>query len=116
LAHERVKDTSDFDILEWWKIHSNQQMYPILASLARDILVVPVSTVASDSTFSTGGRGIDCFRSSLNDRTVQALVCIQDWVRPSGQRIDVDEHLEELEKLEEGNSNNEFFTNMLIYF
>jgi hypothetical protein len=104
LAHERVKDTSDFDILEWWKIHSNQQMYPILASLARDILAVPVSTVASESTFSIGGRVLDCFRSSLKERTVQTLIFIQDWVRPSGQKIDVEEHMEEVEKVEKGNS------------
>ncbi|KAH9733996.1 BED-type domain-containing protein [Citrus sinensis] len=34
----------------------NQGKYPILAQMANDILVVPVTTVASESMFSTGGK------------------------------------------------------------
>ncbi|KAL0361136.1 UNVERIFIED_CONTAM: Zinc finger BED domain-containing protein RICESLEEPER 1 [Sesamum radiatum] len=40
-----------FDILNWWKV--NTLRFPILSKMARDVLAVPVSTVASESAFST---------------------------------------------------------------
>ncbi|GJW51054.1 zinc finger BED domain-containing protein RICESLEEPER 2-like protein [Tanacetum coccineum] len=39
------------DILAWWKI--NGLKYPTLQTIARDILAIPISTVASESCFST---------------------------------------------------------------
>ncbi|CAH9113124.1 unnamed protein product [Cuscuta europaea] len=42
---------------------------------------VKVSTVASESAFSTGGRVIDAFRSSLTPKSVEALICMQNWLR-----------------------------------
>ena len=53
--------SSDFDILSWWK--ANSRKYPILQTIARDILDIPISTVASKSTFSTNGRFISPHRS-----------------------------------------------------
>ena len=53
----------------------------MLTKLARDVLAVLVSTVASESTFSTGGRILDPFRSSLSSLMVQNLVCAQDWLQ-----------------------------------
>ena len=44
---------------------------------------MPISTVASESAFSTGGRVIDKYRSSLNPETAEALICAQDWIRSS---------------------------------
>ncbi|XP_022868078.1 zinc finger BED domain-containing protein RICESLEEPER 1-like, partial [Olea europaea var. sylvestris] len=40
----------DFDILTWWKVNSIK--YPTLSRIAKDILVIPVSTVVSESAFS----------------------------------------------------------------
>ncbi|KAG6515157.1 hypothetical protein ZIOFF_025542 [Zingiber officinale] len=54
--------------------------YPELAKLARDVLVVPVSTVASESAFSLGGRIIDQYRSSMSPQVVEALICSRDWL------------------------------------
>ena len=65
-----------FQILRWWKANSNR--YQVLSKLARDVLVVPISTIASESVFSIGGRILDPFRNSLSPLMVQNLVCAQD--------------------------------------
>ncbi|GFS46053.1 hypothetical protein Acr_00g0099890 [Actinidia rufa] len=62
-----------FDILGWWK--SNSSKYPLLSQIARDVLVVPVSTVASESAFSTGGQILDPFHSSLSPMMIETLAC-----------------------------------------
>jgi hypothetical protein len=69
----------DFNILLQWKV--NIPKYPILVEVARDVLTIPISTVASESTFSNEGRILDSFRSSLSSFTVEALICTQDWVK-----------------------------------
>ncbi|KAG6471996.1 hypothetical protein ZIOFF_069451 [Zingiber officinale] len=53
--------TSEFDILCWWK--TNGIKYPILHDIAKDVLVILVTTVASKSTFSTSGRVLNAHRS-----------------------------------------------------
>ena len=67
-----------FEILGWWKVNSNR--YQVLSKLARDVLALPVSTVAFESAVSTRGRILDPFRSSLSPLMVQNLVCAQDWL------------------------------------
>ena len=52
-----------------------------MSKLACDILAIPITTVASEATFSAGGRVIDSYRSSLAPDTVQALLCGGDWIR-----------------------------------
>ena len=71
--------TEDFNILLWWKV--NPPKYPILAEVARDILVVLISTVASKSSFNNERRILDFFRSSLSSFTVEAFICTQDWLK-----------------------------------
>ncbi|KAK9221894.1 hypothetical protein WN944_010325 [Citrus x changshan-huyou] len=70
-----------FDILLWWRVNSAN--YPILSSIARDVLAIPVFTVASESAFSTGGRILNQYRSSLTPDMVEALVLLQNWLRTS---------------------------------
>ncbi|KAK2408982.1 zinc finger BED domain-containing protein RICESLEEPER [Trifolium repens] len=74
-------DDAKFDILTWWK--QNCTRYPVLAAMAKEILATPVSTVASESAFSTGGRVLDTYRSSLSPGMVEALICAQSWLKPS---------------------------------
>ena len=69
----------NFDILAWWKVNSDK--FKVLSQIARDVLAVPVSTVASESAFSTGGRILDPYRSSLRAKIVEAHVCAQNWLR-----------------------------------
>ncbi|XP_019185248.1 PREDICTED: zinc finger BED domain-containing protein RICESLEEPER 2-like [Ipomoea nil] len=100
LSESLVEDDESvpFDVLKWWKSHSER--FPILSKMARDVLAVPISTVASESCFSTSGRVLDPFRSSLTPKIVEALICTQDWLRAPNQPIQVEENLEEVERLE----------------
>ncbi|KAE8676105.1 hypothetical protein F3Y22_tig00111633pilonHSYRG00080 [Hibiscus syriacus] len=92
------KRNPNFDILNWWKVNSTK--YHILGQLARDVLAIPMFTVASESAFSTRGRVLNCYRSSLTPKTVEALICTQNWCRSSPISTDVEELMEDLEKLE----------------
>ena len=65
-----------FDILKWWS--ANSAKYRVLSLIARDILAFPVTTVSSESAFSSGGRILDPFRSSLAPKTVERLVCLKN--------------------------------------
>jgi hypothetical protein len=69
----------DFNILEWWALHSSK--YPVLSRIARDILAVPASVVPSESAFSTGQRVVSDYRSRLKSTTVETLICLQDWLK-----------------------------------
>jgi hAT family C-terminal dimerisation region len=71
----------DLDILAWWKLKAPK--YLILARLTRDILAILISTVASESCFSTSSRKLNTVRNSLNNESIEALVCAQDWLRAS---------------------------------
>jgi len=101
LAEECEDDIKNFDILAWWKGQSSR--FPILSRLARDVLAIPISTVASESAFSTCGRIMDDFRTSLTPFMVEALVCTQDWLKRATP-TNIAENTEELTYLEEGNS------------
>ncbi|GJV85813.1 zinc finger BED domain-containing protein RICESLEEPER 2-like protein [Tanacetum coccineum] len=70
--------SQDFDILLWWKLRAAK--YPVLQAIARDILAIPVSTVASESAFSASGRLISPHRSRLHPNTIEALMCAQSWL------------------------------------
>ncbi|KAH9658017.1 BED-type domain-containing protein [Citrus sinensis] len=76
-----VKDPSNLklNVLLWWRVNGSR--YPILEKIARDVLAVPVSTVASESAFSTGRRIIDEYRSSLTSAMVEALICTENWLQ-----------------------------------
>ncbi|XP_050222128.1 zinc finger BED domain-containing protein RICESLEEPER 2-like [Mercurialis annua] len=100
LSEAVVANDASFDILRWWKL--NSERFSVLSRMARDILAVPVSTVASESAFSTGGRVLDDFRSCLTPKIVEALVCTQDWLRDPSKPVSIEESLEEMEQHEEG--------------
>lgn len=72
------RNIEQFDVLKWWS--SNSAKYPTLNCIVRDIFAIPVSTVASESAFSTGGRFVSAHRSRLHHKTIEALMCAQDWL------------------------------------
>ena len=54
--------------------------YPTLQHIARDILAIPVITVASKLAFSTSRRFLCPHRSRLHHDTLEALMCGQKWL------------------------------------
>ena len=99
LAAKCEPDTKEFDILTWWRDEGDK--YPTLSKVAKDVLAVPVSTIASESSFSTGGRVINPQRSSLSPKMVEALICGQSWLRSSHKPIDIRQTIEDLHKYEQ---------------
>ncbi|KAL1148125.1 hypothetical protein V6Z11_A10G103600 [Gossypium hirsutum] len=94
LAEANEDFVEDFDILLWWKVNSPR--FPILSKMARDVLVIPISTVASESAFNTRG----------------PLVCTQDWIRKSSSQEDIkkiEEQIQELDMIENGIMQMEIF-------
>ena len=69
--------TQDLDIIQWWQVAGLK--YPTLRKIARDVLAIPVTTVASESAFSTSGRIISPHRSRLAPSMIEALMCMQAW-------------------------------------
>ena len=51
----------------------------MLSIIARDLLTPPVSTIASEFTFSTSGIVLNDRRSTLAGKTLNSLTCLQDW-------------------------------------
>ena len=72
-------DDNYFDILGWWKPEGTR--YPTLRQIARDILAIPITTVASESAFSTSGRILSEHHSHLTPKMLEALMCGQSWLR-----------------------------------
>uniref|UniRef100_A0ACD5VJK4 Uncharacterized protein n=1 Tax=Avena sativa TaxID=4498 RepID=A0ACD5VJK4_AVESA len=68
-----------FNVLDWWKVAGTR--YPTLRKVARDVFAIPVTTVASESAFSTSGRIINKHRSRLTSHMLEVLMCSQDWLR-----------------------------------
>ncbi|TYK01651.1 zinc finger BED domain-containing protein RICESLEEPER 2-like isoform X3 [Cucumis melo var. makuwa] len=71
--------------------------YLIISQVARDIYSIPISTVPSEFAFSTGGRVLDSFRSSLTPQTAEELICAQNWI----QSKPLDDMTEEIDGTEE---------------
>ncbi|KAG6516407.1 hypothetical protein ZIOFF_026866 [Zingiber officinale] len=76
----------DLNVLEHWKNQNHR--YPTLALMACDVLVIPITTVASELAFSIGSRVLTKYRSCTLHEKVQALICTCNWLH--GYAIDKD--------------------------
>ncbi|KAF7822075.1 zinc finger BED domain-containing protein RICESLEEPER 2-like [Senna tora] len=102
---------NNFDILAWGKVNANK--YKILSLFAHDVLIVPVSIVASESAFSTGGRAE--LVSWLNvmarkKKTVRAISTEIDHLEktgkfpPEGDIVDYEVHSADKDRAEIDNN------------
>ena len=97
----------EYDVLSWWR--KNSVKFPILSEIARDVLAIQVSSVASESAFSTSGRLLEPHRSCLTHYMVEVLMCTEQWMKQDikmESRVltnpQILDDLEEMDKLERG--------------
>jgi len=79
LDDDLVPRNDDFNIMNWWT--SNSAKYPTLSVMAGDILAMPGSAVHCEAALSSERPAISKQWSKLNIKTIEALVCIRDWIK-----------------------------------
>ena len=70
-------EVKNIDIMKWWKSH--EFTFPMLSKMARDLLIPPMSTVASESSFSIDANIIGDKRTTLTTEMLETLICLKDW-------------------------------------
>ena len=88
-------DSSTIDILKWWSI--NALCFPKLSILAKQILMTPMTSIASESAFSMGSRVLSNSQNGLKPSTLEALICRKDWSYTDEELEKFDSKVEELE-------------------
>ena len=51
----------------------------MLSIIARDVLILSVSIVASKAAFSADGRVVSKKQCDLSPEAIKAIVCLKDW-------------------------------------
>jgi len=65
------------DVLECWK--NNNGHFPNLALMVRDLLSIPITTVASESTFNISSKILNKYINVLLSTSVEAIICTSGW-------------------------------------
>ena len=83
LKHHFEIDQGSYNILEWWKEKSIK--FPILSRIAKDILAILASTIASDSAFNAGKIVLDEKRSLLAPHTIKYVFARKIGIKRSSK-------------------------------
>jgi hAT family C-terminal dimerisation region len=67
----------NIDILSYWK--RNENAYPILVMMTRDIFAMLVSTVSSEFCFNSANMKLTDKHIRFGAKTFKRLVCLKDW-------------------------------------
>ena len=69
---------ADTPILDWWR--ANENTYPVLSSMAFDILAVPAISAECERMFSAANRSISSARARTHSDFAEASQCLRAWV------------------------------------
>ena len=72
------KQNSKLEVLSWWKEHYN--WFPELSLMARDLMSIPITIVASKSSFSTRKKILTPYRSCLLPENVEVTLYTKSWL------------------------------------
>ncbi|XP_020241356.1 zinc finger BED domain-containing protein RICESLEEPER 2-like [Asparagus officinalis] len=83
------KKNDHLNVLEYWKGECEKR--PQLSMMARDILSIPITSVASESAFSIAGRVLDKYRNRLLPENAEAQICTGSWLDGIPSLADIEE-------------------------
>ena len=72
------KQNSKLEVLSWWKEHYNR--FPKLSLMTWDLMSILITTVAFESSFSTGKKILTLYRSRLLPKNVEATLYTKSWL------------------------------------
>ncbi|GJZ86808.1 zinc finger BED domain-containing protein RICESLEEPER 2 [Tanacetum coccineum] len=76
VSHLSTEELAGYDVLGFWK--AKESTFPVLSLMARDILSVQATSVASESVFSTSGRVLSIRRTRLIPASLEMCMCLKD--------------------------------------
>lgn len=91
---DNIVKINDFNILSWWKVSYNR--YSVVAKVARDILSILISIVASESLLVQVIEFLIVIEVLLSSNTVKALICTQHLLRSPFKECKLEDILEEV--------------------
>ncbi|XP_074374404.1 zinc finger BED domain-containing protein RICESLEEPER 2-like [Apium graveolens] len=87
LEESKLDARVKLDVLSFWR--SNKSKYPILSAMTRDILSMPITTVASESSFSIRSQIISKYRGSITPDNAEALLCTRNWLYGAKGKVNI---------------------------